>query len=150
MNWMTLGLLFLGGYLLLKKNQVAKPLLLPERRAFPQETLGIYPTLDIDASTPTMVGSGDFGRSRFTTTVTLRWENIIQGDVINVIADNRTLKIITPTPGKGSQTVTVIFEAYAGTNVRLVAMLKNVLGVESSRATAETIISTGTNGKIWV
>lgn len=150
MDWMTLGLLFLGAYLLLRKKQVVQPLPGIERRAILQKTLGIYPTLNIDASTPTMVGSGDFGRSTFTTTVTLRWENSIQGDVINITADNRSLKIITPTPGKGSQTVTVTFEAYAGTQVRLIALLRNVLGVESSRASAETTISTGANGKIWV
>jgi len=102
------------------------------------KTIGTYPTLDFENSTPVPTVKGEApGTYQYKMTLYITWKNADpMSDVIIISAQNRLLKNITVNSVNGKTQVPLTIETYQMRTETITVLLKNIAGREFTRVVA--------------
>jgi hypothetical protein len=125
MNYLILGGVLLVGYYLSKGQKV--------------ETMGVYPTLDIEVTAPTpTVRGAQPGTYQYKAIGTISWQNASPiNDVIIVQIQGNQYYQINVSGTHGQEQIPIVVETYQMRTERIRAILKNISGKEFVRAIAD-------------
>lgn len=142
MNIIILAGIAIAAYYLLKSQ---RQMVTPEGAVLPTPTEA--PKITFTATTPVPISTEPVGKTRYTFNISARWSNLDPvSDIINFQIGHDLLASIHPRSTSGSQLVPITVEAVPGGQRQLVAIVKNIAGLEFVKAATYQNVSFGT----WV